>query len=120
MAHRSRALLFTGTEEDGVEIRHSRAIRGKTSLSGIFDILLTWLSAGLCKINLHLIGKIAILAPMALRANTIITSNHSNTVVHTHRKHFNSILFVAITLPEAATSSNKVPIVDFQALDHKF
>jgi hypothetical protein len=103
-----------------VEIRHSRAIRGKISLSGIFDILLTWLSAGLCKINLHLIDKIAILAPMALRANTIITSNRSNTVVHTHRKHINSILFVVITLPEAATSSNKVPIVDFLALDHKF
>jgi hypothetical protein len=58
---------------------------------------------------------------VALRTNTIITNNRNRTAVRTHRKHFSSILFAAITLPtEVATSNNKVPIVDFRALDHKF
>jgi hypothetical protein len=57
---------------------------------------------------------------VALRTNTTIINSYSSTVAHTHRKASSSILFAATTLlTEAATSNNRVPIVDFQALDHK-
>jgi hypothetical protein len=54
---------------------------------------------------------------MALKTNITITSSRSSMAAPIHSKASNSIHFVEITLlTGAATSNNKVLIVDFQAL----
>ena len=57
---------------------------------------------------------------MALKTSTTIVNSNNSTVDPQHSKAFSSILSAAITLlTAAATSSNKLLIVDFQGLVHR-